>query len=116
MKVLAQGEKALIPKDGFVVDCDLTECGVAQVYEQINRFIDLLIYGAILLGVVLMVYAGFVLIFKADSTSSRSLVKSMITGYLVGLFLLLGAYLLVTSVFDIFGYNLGDGNPFTFDI
>ncbi len=105
----AQGKK------GIAVDCDYVNCTFDSFAELFNNLLEFFITIAIILatfGVVMVGINYVVAAFGGGSASAHAKVRELVKSVLLGLILVLCAYLVVKLVFTTLGYTGGD--PFTF--
>ncbi len=82
----------------IVPQCPKTGCGWPELSQLIQNLMNLLLYGAIPLAVIVILYGGFVILTAAGSETRFSKGKSAIIGAIVGLFIVFGSYILVILI------------------
>ncbi len=106
-----------VPGPGsLIVDCSFGEgedCGIKHLFTLTERILDVLIWLAGILFALVMLRIGVVFALNAflpgEYQSAINKSKAAFQGILLGLFLVLGAWLIVKAVFTLFGYK---GDPF----
>lgn len=100
-EVGAEFESGLITCDGVTVPCTFE-----KLLLMVNKVLRFLIF---VIGVPIVTlsfaYAGFVMVTSGGNPSKKDEAKSMIGNAVVGLIVLLGAWLVVRTVLVIFGYT-----------
>ena len=94
------------------VDCSFKDCGFNELLDQVQAILSFIVVLALLAATVLIVWTGvrYVHASAKGSYEGMNLAKQTGWGIVFGLFLILGAYLIVEVVFNIFGYK--EGSPF----
>lgn len=125
---LGQTNSALVPnspeQSNLIIDCSFGEagkedCSVRHFFQLANNIMKLLLWVAVTGAGILIFYKGTKLAInvfvKGGQQQARKEVQDALKATAWGLIFILGAYLVVKAGFDIIGYNLNDGDPFTFD-
>ena len=117
-------------KSNLIVDCTFgfekgedgkpkENCGFKHVFQLANNIMKLLIWLAITGAGVLIFYKGAKLavnvFIKGGDQAARTEVQNALKATLWGLILILSAYLIVRTGFQIIGYNLNGGDPFVWN-
>ena len=98
----------------LVDDCEFLNCGFSQLFDLARKAMTLMIWLATLLVTGVIVYAGVLLtlnIFLGGPDSQKQKAQGMIKYALIGLFLILAAWVIVSAIFTLFGANF---NPFDY--
>lgn len=80
-------------------------CGWKELGPIINELLQNIILLGIFIATLMIFYAGFVLVKGEGSAESRSRVKKIFIGIVIGIILLIGAYYIVEFVLDTLGVN-----------
>ena len=92
------------------------QCGIKHLFQLANNIIKWLIWLALVGAGALIFFRGVKLatnVFdKGGHQEARKKVQDALKATLIGLIVILGAYLIVKAGFDIIGYNLNGGDPF----
>ena len=95
------------------------QCGIKHLFQMANNIIKWLIWLALVGAGALIFFKGAKLatnVFdKGGHQEARKGVQEALKKTLIGLIVILGAYLIVKAGFDIIGYNLNGGDPFKWD-
>ncbi|OGG85721.1 hypothetical protein A2392_02925 [Candidatus Kaiserbacteria bacterium RIFOXYB1_FULL_46_14] len=78
-----------------LVPCDGTDCDTGDVIQLANNLIDFLIKMLSVIAVIALVYVGFQLVVSAGDTSKWSEAKEMFTNIVIGIIIILSAFLVV---------------------
>ncbi|MEZ4211084.1 MAG: pilin [Candidatus Paceibacterota bacterium] len=94
-------ENGIVNCDGINVACDFQ-----KLLELVNRAIRFLIF---VIGIPIVtlsfVYAGFLLVTSGGNPSKKDDAKKVVTNAVIGLVILLAAWLIVRTVLFVFGYS-----------
>ncbi len=93
-------ERGLVKYDPV---CDKNTKGFDGLIMTINAVTSFVTGIAIFLFVVTLIWAGGILMFQGSSTGGRDKAKKMINGAVIGIFFILGATFIVSSIFSVFG-------------
>ena len=80
-----------------IVPCT-TNCGWDDLSQLIQNLLNLLLYGAIPLAVLVILYGGFTILTAAGSEGRYEQGKNAIIGAVVGLCIVFGSYILVSLI------------------
>lgn len=80
-------------------------CGWAQLAPILNELLKNLVILGICIAVIMIMYAGIVLVRGQGSPDSRSQVKKIFIGIVIGMILLVGSYYIVEFILDTLGVS-----------
>lgn len=80
-------------------------CGWKEVGPIINELLKNLILVGIFIGIIMIMYAGYILVNGQGSPDSRSRVKKIFIGIVIGLILLVGSYYIVDFILTTLDLN-----------
>lgn len=86
---------AIVPTCPPVLSDGTGGCGWAELSLLAKNIIELLLWGAIPLAVLIILYGGFMVLTAAGSESRYMTGRKAIIGAVVGLFIVLGAVVLI---------------------
>ncbi|MBC7982132.1 hypothetical protein H7X65_03585 [Candidatus Parcubacteria bacterium] len=78
-------------------------CGWAELGPIVNQLLSNMLMLGLFIAVLMIFYAGFVLVQGQGSAESRSRVKKIFIGIVIGIILLVGSYYIVEFILDTFG-------------
>lgn len=99
----------------IVPECRNSPCGcdVADFLELIQNIINFLVYFSTLVMVLLLVYVGFLYVTSATNPANRSKAKSLAISAVIGFVVVLGGFLIVSTVMNTFAKDeFGDWKSF----
>lgn len=85
-------------EEGGLVSCDGIDCNFCDVIETTDNVIDFLFEALSVVAVILLVVAGFRLVTSAGDVSAMTQARSMFTSVIIGLVIVLSAWLIVDTV------------------
>lgn len=98
--------------EGSLIPCE-DKCDLASVFALLNNLIDFLIKVILFpVAIIMFVYAGYTYIVHSDSAGKRVQAKKMIKHLILGMVLILTAWLIVKTALVLIGY---DQSLFFFD-
>ena len=80
-------------------------CGWKELGPIINELLSNILMLGLFIAVLMIFYAGYILVNGQGSADSRSRVKKIFMGIVIGLILLVGAYYIVEFVLDTLGVS-----------
>lgn len=80
-------------------------CGWKELGPIVNELLQNIILLGVFIATLMIFYAGFVLVKGEGSPDSRSRVKKIFWGIVIGMVLLIGAYYIVEFALDTLGVN-----------
>jgi hypothetical protein len=84
----------------------INPCGISHLFILINNLLEfILIYLVLPIATVILMYAGFKLLFSGGDTHARSEAKSMFWNVVKGVVFIAGAWLIVNTLLNILGYT-----------
>lgn len=78
-------------------------CGWKELSGILNELLQNLIMLGIFIAIIMILYAGYVLVKGQGSPDSRSKAKKIFMGIVIGLILLVGSYYIVEFILDTLG-------------
>lgn len=78
-------------------------CGWAELGPIINQLLSNILMLGLFIAVLMIFYAGYILVNGQGSAESRSRVKKIFIGIVIGIILLVGSYYIVEFVLDTLG-------------
>jgi hypothetical protein len=75
-------------------------CGWKELSPIVNDLLQNILLVGIFIGVLMIMYAGYVLVKNQGSAEARSRAKKIFINIFIGLFLLVGAYYIVEFILD----------------
>ncbi|OGJ03850.1 hypothetical protein A3G06_01555 [Candidatus Nomurabacteria bacterium RIFCSPLOWO2_12_FULL_46_14] len=106
----AEGDwKGLVPCGKEVVEGVVTEadqCGFNDFMELINKVLGfLLTYLVLPIAAIMFAYAGFKLVISGGNTEARGTAKKVFSNTVIGLIIILLAFLIIRTILFILGYE-----------
>jgi K+-transporting ATPase A subunit len=86
-------------------------CGWKELGPIVNELLSNMVLLGFFIAVLMIFYAGYILVTKQGSADARTQVKKIFMGVVIGMILLVGAYYIVEFVLD----TLGVGQEFRKD-
>ncbi len=80
-------------------------CGWAELGPIINELLSNILLLGIFIAVIMIMYAGYILVNGQGSPDSRSRAKKIFIGIVIGMILLVGSYYIVEFVLDTLGVS-----------
>lgn len=89
-----------------------TECGICQLAELVKNILNAAIFLAVIAAACLFAWTGFKFLTERDNSGSRTAAKKMFWNVMLGLIIILAAWLIVNTImsFMVKG-NLAGGLP-----
>lgn len=85
-----------------LVSCEGPECNICHVLTMISSLKDWLFGVAVLIAVILIAYAGFLLVFSRGDVSAASKGKQTLTNAVIGIIIMLAAWTIVDTFMKVF--------------
>lgn len=80
-------------------------CKFSDMLELVNSLIKYILFLAVPIAAIMFVYAGILLVFSGGDPGAKTKAKSIFLNALIGLALVVGAVLIVTTILSIVGYK-----------
>jgi hypothetical protein len=92
--------------DPLVPECPSTGCAWKELMVLVDNIITFIIkYMAIPIAAIMFAYAGFELVSSGGSTEKRGVAKSVFTNAVIGLIIVVAAWLIIKTILSILGYK-----------
>lgn len=89
--------------DGPIVACSgIADCNLCTLLETAQNIINFLVFFAIIVAVLMFVYAGFLLVTAGSNEGQISKGKSIFWTVFIGLFVILAAWLIINLIMSSF--------------
>lgn len=94
---------SLVPCDNSTEE---TKCDFTALMSMINKVINFILFKlAIPIAAIMFAYAGFRMVISGGSSESMTTAKSIFFNTVVGLLLAAGAWLIISTILAIMGYD-----------
>lgn len=80
-------------------------CKFSDMLALVNSLIKYILFLAVPIAAIMFVYAGILLVFSGGDPGAKTKAKSIFLNALIGLALVVGAVLIVTTILSIVGYK-----------
>ena len=80
-----------------LVPC-VDNCDYADLFILVQNILNFMVYIAVPIATIVIVYAGILFVWSAANEKKRSEAKTMLTDGAVGLILILAAYLIISTI------------------
>ena len=80
-------------------------CGWKELGPIVNELLSNILMLGVFIAILMIMYAGYVLVNGQGSPDSRSRVKKIFIGIVIGMILLVGSYYIVEFVLDTLGVS-----------
>jgi K+-transporting ATPase A subunit len=80
-------------------------CGWAELGPIVNQLLSNMVLLGFFIAVLMIFYAGYILVTKQGSADARTQVRKIFIGVVIGMILLVGAYYIVEFVLDTLGVS-----------